>query len=197
MRLSIERLTFSALLSGLLLLAPAVDAKNKKPKAAPKDPHDEIQVVGHVPLTAGPIRRFLATQHYSSHYIYAEHEAGKGVTLIDVTKFKQPVVLGEVSYPSNGDLSSLFAAAGTEALVTNEEGTPKPATVPQTVRIMDFSDPPHPKVAREFTGVTAISQDDGRGLIFLANPEGIWILQRHFAEDPEADKAYAHQVVYQ
>ena len=59
---------------------------------------------------------------------------------------------------------------------------------------MDFSDPKNPKVAREFTGVTAMSRDDRRGLIFIANAEGIWILQQHLAEDPEVEKAYAHYV---
>jgi hypothetical protein len=197
MQLFKHRLSFLALLAGMLVLISPADAKNKKVKAAPKDPQDEIEVVGHIPLTNGPIRRFLATQHYSSHYVYAERDPGKSVTLIDVTKFKQPVVLGEVSYPSNGDAGSLFAVAGTAALVTNDQSAPAVATAPQTVRIMDFSDAQHPRVAREFAGVTAISRDGGRGLILVANPEGILILQRRFAEDPEVDKAYAHQVVYQ
>jgi hypothetical protein len=61
---------------------------------------------------------------------------------------------------------------------------------------MDFSDPLHPKVAREFTGVTAISRDERRGLIYVANAEGVWILQQSFAEDPEVEREYAHHVLY-
>ena len=61
---------------------------------------------------------------------------------------------------------------------------------------MDFSDPGTPKVAREFTGVTAMSRDDRRGLIFVANAEGIWILRQRLAEDPEVEKAYAKYVLY-
>jgi hypothetical protein len=61
---------------------------------------------------------------------------------------------------------------------------------------MDFSDPRNPKVAREFTGVTAMSRDDRRGLIFVANADGIWILQQHLALDPEVEKAYANYVLY-
>jgi hypothetical protein len=81
------------LLAGLAAFAPAVYAKSKKPKAPPAVPKDEIEVVGHIKLTDGPVRRFLATQHYSSYYIYAEHEAGRTATLIDVTKTSQPAVL--------------------------------------------------------------------------------------------------------
>jgi hypothetical protein len=61
---------------------------------------------------------------------------------------------------------------------------------------MDFSDPLHPKVAREFTGVTAISRDDRRGLIFVANPEGIWVLLQRLAEDPQIQIDYAHYIMY-
>jgi hypothetical protein len=196
MRLSPFRLRFVAMIFGLVVLSTAAQAKSKKPKAASKEPKDEIEVVGHIPLTNGPVRSFIATQHYSSTYLYAEHDAGKGVTLIDVTKVTKPAVLADVAYPSNGGSGSLFAVAGTAALVTEDQGAAPPVAAPQTIRIMDFSDPQHPKVAREFAGVTAISRDQGRGLIFLANPEGIWILHQISAEDPEVEKAYANYVLY-
>ena len=195
-RLSRDRLRYMAMAFGLLVFSTAVQAKDKKIKAAPKEPKDAIEVVGHIPLTNGPVKRFLATQHYSSSYLYAEHDDGKGVTLIDVTKVRQPSVLADVAYPSNGESGSLFAVAGTAVLVAEEQGAVTQIATPQTIRIMDFSDPLHPKVAREFAGVTAISRDQGRGLIFLANPEGIWILHQTFAEDPEVEKAYANYVLY-
>jgi hypothetical protein len=174
-------------------LAPSVSARNKKAEPAPKD---EIEVVGHIPLTGGPVRRFQATQHYSSYYLYAEHEAGGSATLIDVTKTNQPAVLADVAYPPNGGSSNLTVVTGTAALVSSEPAAPGTATAPQTIRIMDFSDPKNPKVAREFTGVTATSRDSQRGLIFVANPEGIWILRQHFAEDPDVQRAYEDYVIY-
>ncbi len=33
-------------------------------------------------------------------------------------------------------------------------------------------------------------------MIFVANGDGIWILQQHLAEDPEVDKAYDDYVLY-
>jgi uncharacterized protein YciI len=42
--------------------------------------------------------------------------------------------------------------------------------------------------------VTAIGRSEARGLIFVANGEGIWILQQHLAEDPEMVKAYDEYV---
>jgi hypothetical protein len=96
----------------------------------------------------------------------------------------------------DGGSGSLFAVAGTAALVTEAQSGSTSSPASQTVRIMDFSDPRHPKVAREFAGVTAMSRDERRGLIFVANPEGIWILHQSFAEDPEVQKAYAYRVMY-
>lgn len=170
-----------------------MDAKDKKPKAP--GPKDEIEVVGHIPLTNGPVRRFLATQHFSSYYLYAERDPGQATTLIDVTKTNQPSVLADVAYAPNSGSDSLTLVAGTAALVSSEPAAPA-VPAPQTIRIMDFSDPKNPKIAREFTGVTAMSRDGGRGLIFVANADGIWILQQHFAEDPEVQKAYENYVLY-
>jgi hypothetical protein len=105
------------------------------------------------------------------------------------------LILGDVSYASGSGTDRLTAVAGTAALVTSAPPAAASAPPPQAIRIMDFSDPRNPKIAREFTGVTAMSRDD-RGLTFLANSDGIWILRQRLAEDPELDKAYANYVLY-
>jgi hypothetical protein len=194
-RIKCYRLSSLVLLVGLAACAPAIYAKNKKPKAPPAVPKDEIEVVGHIALTE-PVSRFRATQHYSSFYLYAEHSTGRTVTLIDVTKISQPAVLADVSYPPPTGSDSLALVAGTAVLVTSEPAASPAPAPPQTIRIMDFSDPKNPKVARVFAGVTAMSRDDGRGLIFVADADGIWILHQRLAEDPEAEKAYLNYVMY-
>jgi hypothetical protein len=105
-------------------------------------------------------------------------------------------VLGNVTYPGGAGAANLTAVAGTAALVAGESSPQAAANAPQTMRIMDFSDPNHPKVAREFPGVTAVSKDERRGLIFIANAEGIWILRQRLAEDPDVEKTYADYVLY-
>jgi hypothetical protein len=190
------RLSSLVLLAAIAAFAPAGYAKNKKPKAPPASPKDEIDVVGHIPLTDGPVTRFLATQHYSSYYLYAEHNAGRTATLIDVTKTSQPAVLADVSFAPPSGSDSLALVAGTAALVTSDPAASPAPAAPQTIRIMDFSDPHSPKVARVFAGVTAMSRDESRGLIFVANADGIWILHQRLAQDPEVEKAYADYVLY-
>jgi hypothetical protein len=175
----------------LALTVVSANARDKHPKP---EPQDAIEIVAHVPLTSGPVRRFLTTQHFSRTYLYAEHNAGENVTLIDVTKATHPVVLADVSYGAQGNSDSLFAVTGTAALVV--AGQPAAQQAPQSVKIMSFSDPQHPTVAHEFTGVTAMTRDEARGLIFIADANGVWILHQQFAPDPEVEAAYAHHVIY-
>ena len=179
---------------GLLVFSVSAQCKDKKKKAPPKDPQDTIEVIAHIPPAGGPVTRFLSTQHYSSYYLYVEHEGGKDITLVDVSKATHPVVLADIPSAPNGGSGSLYALAGTAALTTDQPAA-VPAAKPQTIRIMDFSDPKQPKVAREFAGVTALSRDDRRGLIFIGNPEGIWILYESLALDPEVAKAYSRHIL--
>jgi hypothetical protein len=47
----------------------------------------------------------------------------------------------------------------------------------ETVKILDLSDPAHPKLLQTFTSVTSMLPDGGRGLVYLTNNEGLWILK--------------------
>ncbi len=129
------------------------------------------------------------TEHYNHSYIYAEREPGKPVNSLSMRRNPgQPVVLSELTS------GSLVAVAGTAALETDAVPAAQ-SSRPQTIRIMDFSDPAHPKLTRQFDGVTAVERS--RGLILLANPEGIWILSEHLALDPAVEAEYAHRILYQ
>ena len=40
-----------------------------------------------------------------------------------------------------------------------------------------------------------MERDDKRGLMFLANAQGVWILQQQYAMDPEAVKEWEHMML--
>ena len=165
----------------------------KVKKIASGRSQDQITVEAHIGLTSGPVTGFITTQHYSSTWVYAEHEQGKGATLLDVTRPAHPRVVSEISS------GTLLSVNGTTALSTDGPAdsplADAPKAAPKTIRLMDFSDPEHPKVTREFDGVTAVQQI-GRGLILVANSEGVWILSEHLADDPAVDERYARKVLY-
>jgi len=55
------------------------------------------------------------------------------------------------------------------------------ASPTETVKILDLSDPDHPKTLQTFKNVTSLLGDGGRGIIYLANDEGLWVLKHHHA----------------
>jgi len=148
--------------------------------------------VAHLVLDGDAVTRFHVTQHYRREYLYAETTGGKAVKLIDVTDARNPTILTDVAASPTG--GNVVTAAGTAALIST--GSSPAATVaPQTFRIMSFADPAHPVVSQEFPNVSAIEHDDKRGLIFLANGQGLWVLHEKLAMDPEFAKEWEHMML--
>jgi len=141
------------------------------------------------------VEHLLPTEHYGRYYLYVERQEGKEITVLDVTKAEVPFRVADVWYSTNGRPNHLLVATGTAALVTSCAGSPT-EEAQESVRVVSFADPVHPRVTREFNHVTAIARDEARGLIFLANPEGIWVLQEHAALNPAVSKAYKDYVLY-
>jgi len=179
---------FAMLLAGCLATPSLIGAASHPVR-------DRIVVLSHIPLTGGPVARLLPAEHYGRDFLYVEQEDGKLLTVLDVTHAPEPLRVANISYPANDRSDDLIAAVGTAALVASPPPMPSGES-PETVRIMNFADPEHPAVSREFTGVTAMANDDSRGLIYLANSDGVWILARRPAQDPAALRAYAHDVLY-
>jgi len=156
-------------------------------------PQDGIELVAHLPLTSAPVTHFVETQHYRRNYLYAETGAGSGVILIDVTDIGRPTIISTLG--GSSETTNVIAAAGTAALVAKTPGPTRRPADTQTFRIMSFADPQHPTVKQEFANVSAFSRDESRGLIFLANPEGIWILHEKLATDPESEREWEHMTL--
>ena len=176
-------------LTGALVL-PAAGAKTKHQNDVPQD---RIDILSNVPIAGGPITRVTVTQHYSRSYLYVEH-ASHVLTLLDVTDGKHPSVVGNFELPAT-ESGSVLTAAGDTALVSSDS-TPPAALKTKTMTIVNFADRAHPQTVRQCANVNCTALDDHRGLVFVANDEGLWILHRNPAEDPEVQERYAHDVLY-
>jgi hypothetical protein len=176
------------LLAGIATPTRSIEAQDMREGNAPQD---RIEVISHFPLAHGPVEQLLATQHYGRHYLYAQRADGR-VTVIDITNATAPSRVANVEYPSSQESDNLLALTSTVALVGGSAG----GGGPRDIRIVNLADPAHPTVAREFKGVTAVGRDSQRGLVFLANHDGVWILRQRFAQDPAALSAYANEVLY-
>jgi hypothetical protein len=166
-----------------------VAAKDKK-TATP--PQDRIDVLANLRVPEAPIVRLTMTQHYNRSYLYIE-QATRGLTLVDVTDAKHPAIVSSLGNSNIGN-GTVLAAAGDAALISSEEPPASPKE--KTMTIVSFADRAHPQTIRQFNKVTCTAVDNQRGLIYVANHEGLWILHRNAAEDPELQERYAHDVIY-
>ncbi|HXX16428.1 MAG TPA: hypothetical protein VEJ47_16125 [Candidatus Eremiobacteraceae bacterium] len=154
---------------------PAAFANNDKPTEVP------AKVIAHVPLLEAPGAEMLLQKSGDKQYLYVQKASKQGFMIVDVTKDQQPTLL-KTSAATNDATSGKLEMAGSDVAIAEvpdkaAKGTIRSTDNPtETVKILDLSDPAHPKVLQTFKGVTSILQEPGRGLIYLANNDGLWIL---------------------
>jgi hypothetical protein len=166
-----------------------------KPKKKPVRRQDEIDVIAKVPIAGSPITRLLTTKHWGQFYLYAEHASQGSLTLIDTTDASHPQMLSDISIPGQGP-GLILTATGDAALV-GSQATPGliASNPPQTLTIVNVADRQSPTIVQQIAGVTAMTTDDSRGLIFVANKDGLWVLHRNPAPDPAIEEYFDHYVL--
>jgi hypothetical protein len=145
------------------------------------------KVIAHLPLTGSGARQMFLEREGRKQYLYVQQPSQQGFTVINVTKRGRPKVV------SRGPLETLTvvgsglvvteipdrpATVATSEASGNAEGIRGDVIVPESVRVHDVSDPAHPLTVQTFSGVTSVLSDNVRGLIYVANGEGIWILSQ-------------------
>jgi LVIVD repeat len=165
-------LIFSAAI--VVVSVPSMVAKTKPTEVPAK-------VIAHVVLQEAPGNEMLLQKRGDKEYLYVQKASKKGFMVIDVAKPSLPSLV-RVSAPSNDATAGKLEMAGPDVAIAevpdrNSKGVIRSTDNPtETVNVLDLSDPTHPKVLQTFVGVTSILPDPGRGLIYLANNDGLWIL---------------------
>jgi hypothetical protein len=145
--------------------------------------YSPAKVIAHLQLSGA--RQMFLRQEGKTQYLYVQRPPQQGFTVIDVTKPDRPKVVNRVSLETITVVGSGFLVTETpDKPVTvdashaagNPEGTRTDGAVPESVHVLDVSDPLHPRRVPAFNRVTSVLTDDARGLIFVANDEGVWIL---------------------
>ena len=154
--------------------APRVSANNKPTEVPAK-------VIAHLALKEAPGNEMLLQSKGDKQYLYVQKASKQGFTVIDVTKPVLPTLVNHGAQSSDATAGKLEIVGPDVGLAEvpdkNAKGVLRNSDSPtETVKILDLSDPAHPKVLQTFTGVTSILQDPSRGLIYLANNDGLWIL---------------------
>lgn len=165
-----------AIVPAALMIATAPSAvANNKPTEVP------AKVIAHLPLKEAPGSEMFLQNKGDKHYLYVQKASKQGFTVIDVTKPVLPSLVNRAAGSNDATTGKLDLVSPDVGLAEvpdkNAKGVIRNSDSPtETVKILDLSDPAHPKVLQTFTGVTSILQDPSRGLIFLANNDGLWIL---------------------
>ena len=190
-----------ALFALLGLMVPAVAAKDK-----PSQPEtwQTARVIAHLPVTGGPVSEMFLDAQNRRQYLFIRQPSKHDFTVIDVTRPDRPTVADNVSLPTrSGEKlrmvdsglaldetpeSSGNGSAGRERVPARTQPTASASRPTESVRLLDLSDPQNPRTLQTFKGVTSVLTDDGRGLIYIANDEGLWILRhREYQRMPLCD----------
>lgn len=148
---------------------------NTKPAEVP------AKVIAHLRLQEAPGGEMLLQTRGDKHYLYVQKASKQGFTVVDVTKPALPSLVNRTTSSSDATAGKLELVSPDIGLAEvpdkNSKGVIRSTDNPtETVRVLDLSDPAHPKVIQTFTGVTSTLQDPGRGLIYVANNDGLWVL---------------------
>ena len=186
--------TAVALLSSALLAAPVMAGGRQRKVNLP--PTDSIDVIGHLSFQGGGITAVRTSEHWRRNYVELQDSSRRTLTLVDVTDAVHPSLAKQFDLPGSLQNANLELLVGSAALITDKSSQSTAATELRSVTIVSFADPEHPKTVQQFANVTVVRPDPTRGLIYLVNSDGLWVLKQHPAADQGLERIYAEEVTY-
>lgn len=176
--IALATMIFAALTA--IVAAPRLSA-NTNTKTKPKPTTVPARAIAHLPLPSASGSQMVLQKQANKEFLYVQKASKDGYTVIDVTKPELPSVVTPSprgSDTTSGKLQVVGPDVAIAEIPDNSKAVSKSYENPtETVKILDLTDPAHTKVLQTFNGVTSILRDDGPGLIYLANNEGLWILK--------------------
>jgi hypothetical protein len=154
--------------------APSILAAPKAKKAVVSN----LGVIAHLQLDGGTATRMLLVQKDGKQYLYVGLSSSSGVCIFDVTKPADPRKVEK--FAGAGGAQADFQLVGDTLAVTSRAGEAAASSSnvpPRSVTILNMSDPANPRQIQTFADVTSVVADDARGLIYLSNGEGLWVVQ--------------------
>lgn len=186
-----KRPTLSALFIAGLLISGGNPVLARKSAKTPAPNNDQIEVIGHIAFNGAGITQVTTGEHWRRNYLYLN--SAEKITVLDVTSGGHPSIASEYRHALPAADAQLQVIVGNAALLTDAHPV---TSVPRLISIMSFADPVNPAVVRQFTNVTGFLIDSHRGLIYVVNNEGLWILRERPAPDLELEEQYGHDVIY-
>src|SRR5271155_2220495 len=179
MKIFSRALRICKVMSSLLLL-PALLASASEPPA-PKPTDLPATVIAHLPLPQATGSQMLLQKENGKQYLYVQQAGKQGFMVVDVSKPEIPSLLKRTAESNQATQGNLQIVSPDVAIAVAPEKTSSTVTSnnhpTETVRVLDMSDSRNPKTLETFNNVTSLLPDSLRGLIFLTNNEGLWVLR--------------------
>jgi hypothetical protein len=171
----------------LWLAAPA----NAAAQSRSEDTEEHVKVVAHLELPQMHVNGMFVQHRGNKDYLFLHRPAKQAFAVVDVTKPEKPILVEKAAMaeaphshvdvnPSEPLLAISVTPEDSSAAkpgTTGAGGNASAAALPtETVKLLNLSDPKHPKTLKTFTGVTSYFPDDSRRLIYIVNQEGLWIV---------------------
>jgi hypothetical protein len=164
--------------------APSMFAKPKAKKVAASN----LGVISHLQLDGGAATQMFLMEKNWKDYLYVGGGSASGVCILDVTKPAAPRKIEKFAGAGSAQAAD-FRLVGDTLAVTSQTGEASASSsdvTERSVTIVNTTDPANPQPIQTFSGVTSVVADNARGLIYLSNGEGLWVVQARQPQKPEA-----------
>ena len=176
----------ASLVVSIFAFANSVEAQ--RPRTAQSQ--EQVSVVGHLDLRGMQVKQIFVQQRGGKNYLLLRRADQNAFAIVNVSDPAKPLLAekddlrqpagAEVDLPRPGSALAI-------AFVPERNSVPAASAMPasaitlptESVRLIDLTDPQHPKTVKIFNRVTSVASDDGRKLVFLVNNEGLWIVSHH------------------
>jgi hypothetical protein len=171
----------SVLIAGLLAIVNAAAPVAWAGRGGEKPKGQAAEIIGRVDLAGKPVTSMVLVEKDKKKYLYIRLGSSAGLSVVDVTSSGKARVIETTAVPNREADGELLPFADTRAMIlTTAEGPATSRAVgtdSKMVTILDVDNPANPTVARKFAGVTSLVTDSDRGLIYIANADGLWIVK--------------------
>ena len=174
---SVAQSRFLALSLLTLLAAPAFSSEpsTRKPADVP------AVAIAHLALPQAAGSQMFLQKEDGKQYLYVQQASTQGFMIVDVTRPDRLSLLKRTAQSDQATAGNLQMISPDVAIAEAPEKTPttiaSAARPAEAVRLLDLTDPRNPKILETFSKVTSLLPDGRRGLIYLSNDEGLWVLR--------------------
>ena len=172
------------LTTGVSVAAWSQQGQTNRSQIAQANVTDSIAVVGHLALPGAAVTNLRVLDDSTRYLIEVTDGKTHTLNIVDVADATHPRLAQQIRKSADLRNTRLQLAVGDAALFESSPAAAQPT--PRTITIVNVANPKNPRTMRRFTDVTSVLPDRSRGLIYLTNPEGLWVLQTSSAADRRA-----------